>query len=80
MLGALTTTHCSEPGKTFSQCRICLSTAGFAPLALFLTQTLKQPSMRTSQFFADFFGLKFVPASAYGFARDCESHLVWSSS
>jgi hypothetical protein len=27
------------------------------------------PERKISRFFADFFGLKFVPASAYGFER-----------
>ena len=35
----------------------------------YLRQELHVPYRKISRFFADFFGLKFVPASAYGFER-----------
>jgi hypothetical protein len=37
--------------------------------AAYLRYQLNVPHRKISQFFADFFGLKFVPASAYGFER-----------
>jgi transposase len=37
--------------------------------AIYLRYQLHVPTRKISQFFADFFGLKFVPASAYGFER-----------
>jgi transposase len=37
--------------------------------AAYLRQELNVPYRKISRFFADFFGLKFVPASAYGFER-----------
>ena len=37
--------------------------------ALYLRYQLNVPTRKISQFFEDFFGLKFVPASAYGFER-----------
>jgi transposase len=37
--------------------------------AIYLRYQLQVPNRKISQFFADFFGLKFVPASAYGFER-----------
>jgi len=37
--------------------------------AIYLRYQLQVPTRKISQFFADFFGLKFVPASAYGFER-----------
>jgi transposase len=37
--------------------------------AVYLRYQLNVPDRQISQFFADFFGLKFVPASAYGFER-----------
>ena len=37
--------------------------------ALYLRYQLHVSDRKISQFFADFFGLKFVPASAYGFER-----------
>jgi transposase len=37
--------------------------------AIYLRYQLHVPDRKISQFFADFFGLKFVPASAYGFER-----------
>ena len=37
--------------------------------AIYLRYQLNVPDRKISQFFADFFGLKFVPASAYGFER-----------
>jgi len=37
--------------------------------AIYLRYLLNVPTRKISQFFADFFGLKFVPASAYGFER-----------
>jgi transposase len=37
--------------------------------AAYLRYQLNVPTRKISQFFADFFGLKFVPASAYGFER-----------
>lgn len=37
--------------------------------ALYLRYQLQVPNRKISQFFQDFFGLKFVPASAYGFER-----------
>ena len=37
--------------------------------AAYLRYQLNVPDRKISQFFSDFFGLKFVPASAYGFER-----------
>jgi len=37
--------------------------------ATYLRYQLNVPERKISQFFGDFFGLKFVPASAYGFER-----------
>lgn len=37
--------------------------------ATYLRYQLNVPDRKISQFFSDFFGLKFVPASAYGFER-----------
>jgi len=37
--------------------------------AIYLRYQLNVPTRKISQFFEDFFGLKFVPASAYGFER-----------
>lgn len=37
--------------------------------AIYLRYELNVPERKISRFFADFFGLKFVPASAYGFER-----------
>jgi transposase len=37
--------------------------------ATYLRYQLSVPERKISQFFGDFFGLKFVPASAYGFER-----------
>jgi len=37
--------------------------------AIYLRYELNVPDRKISRFFADFFGLKFVPASAYGFER-----------
>lgn len=37
--------------------------------AAYMRQELNVPYRKISRFFADFFGLKFVPASAYGFDR-----------
>jgi hypothetical protein len=37
--------------------------------ATYLRYQLNVPNRKISQFFSDFFGLKFVPASAYGFER-----------
>jgi len=37
--------------------------------AAYLRYQLNVPERKISQFFSDFFGLKFVPASAYGFER-----------
>jgi hypothetical protein len=37
--------------------------------AAYLRYQLNVPDRKLSQFFSDFFGLKFVPASAYGFER-----------
>ena len=37
--------------------------------AIYLRYELNVPVRKISRFFADFFGLKFVPASAYGFER-----------
>lgn len=37
--------------------------------ALYLRYELQVPDRKISRFFRDFFGLKFVPASAYGFER-----------
>jgi hypothetical protein len=37
--------------------------------AIYLRYELNVPTRKISRFFADFFGLKFVPASAYGFER-----------
>jgi hypothetical protein len=37
--------------------------------AAYLRYQLNVPNRKISQFFADFFGLQFVPASAYGFER-----------
>ena len=37
--------------------------------AIYLRYELNVPCRKISRFFADFFGLKFVPASAYGFER-----------
>jgi len=37
--------------------------------ATYLRYQLNVPERKISQFFSDFFGLKFVPASAYGFER-----------
>ena len=37
--------------------------------AIYLRYQLNVPVRKISQFFEDFFGLKFVPASAYGFER-----------
>ena len=37
--------------------------------AVYLRYQLNVPVRKISQFFADFFGLKFVPASAFGFER-----------
>ncbi|HYL97244.1 MAG TPA: IS66 family transposase, partial [Terriglobales bacterium] len=37
--------------------------------AIYLRYQLNFPERKISQFFSDFFGLKFVPASAYGFER-----------
>ena len=37
--------------------------------AIYLRYQLNVSDRKISQFFADFFGLKFVPASAYGFER-----------
>jgi transposase len=37
--------------------------------AIYLRYQLHVPERKISQFFSDFFGLKFVPASAYGFER-----------
>jgi transposase len=37
--------------------------------AAYLRYQLNVPDRKISQFFNDFFGLKFVPASAYGFER-----------
>jgi transposase len=37
--------------------------------AIYLRYELQVPDRKISRFFADFFGLKFVPASAYGFER-----------
>ena len=37
--------------------------------AIYLRYELNVPNRKISRFFADFFGLKFVPASAYGFER-----------
>jgi transposase len=37
--------------------------------AAYLRYQLHVPDRKISQFFSDFFGLKFVPASAYGFER-----------
>ena len=37
--------------------------------AIYLRYELNVPDRKLSRFFADFFGLKFVPASAYGFER-----------
>jgi hypothetical protein len=37
--------------------------------AIYLRYQLNVSDRKVSQFFADFFGLKFVPASAYGFER-----------
>jgi hypothetical protein len=37
--------------------------------AVYLRYELNVPQRKISRFFADFFGLKFVPASAYGFER-----------
>ena len=37
--------------------------------AIYLRYELNVPHRKISRFFADFFGLKFVPASAYGFER-----------
>lgn len=38
-------------------------------VAIFLRYDLNASDRKISRFFADFFGLKFVPASAYGFER-----------
>ena len=37
--------------------------------AIYLRYELNVSDRKISRFFADFFGLKFVPASAYGFER-----------
>ena len=37
--------------------------------ATYLRYQLNVPDRKISQFFSDFFGLRFVPASAYGFER-----------
>jgi transposase len=37
--------------------------------AIYMRYELNVPCRKISRFFADFFGLKFVPASAYGFER-----------
>jgi len=37
--------------------------------AIYLRYLLNVPTRKISQYFEDFFGLKFVPASAYGFER-----------
>jgi hypothetical protein len=37
--------------------------------AIYLRYELNVPDRKISRFFADFFGLRFVPASAYGFER-----------
>ena len=42
--------------------------------ALYLRYELRVSDRQISQFFADFFGLKFVPASAYGFERQAVRH------
>jgi len=41
--------------------------------ATYLRYQLNVPTRQISQFFSDFFGLKFVPASAYGFERQAVS-------
>ncbi len=46
----------------------CLGPAAKAT-ALYMRYELNVPDRKISRFFAEFFGLKFVPASAYGFER-----------
>ncbi len=42
--------------------------------AAYLRYQLHVPDRKISQFFSDFFGLRFVPASAYGFERQAVRH------
>lgn len=66
--------HCPKCGKDF-----WLPGAGELPgayigprakaTAAYLRYQLNVPDRKISQFFSDFFGLRFVPASAYGFER-----------
>jgi hypothetical protein len=66
--------HCPQCGKD-----VWLPGAGEMPgayigpaakaTAAYLRYQLNVPDRKISQFFSDFFGLRFVPASAYGFER-----------